>query len=92
MNHDNGSGLRFEYRGAAILIIVHILALFIGFTILANVFQFPEVLRLASSERLALYRHCTRFTLCGAGLRLSCLGDLDAANSCISASNRSQYG
>lgn len=55
MNHDNGSGLRFEYHGAAILIIVHILALFIGFTILANVFQFPEVLRLASSERLALY-------------------------------------
>ena len=56
MNHNGGSGLRFEYRGAAILIIVHILALFIGFTILANVFQFPDVLQLASSERLALYR------------------------------------
>ena len=56
MNYDDDNGLRFEYRGAAILIIVHILALFIGFTILANVFQFPEVLRLASSERLALYR------------------------------------
>lgn len=46
----------FEYRGTAILIIAHILALFVGFTVLAIVFQFPDVLRLPAAERLALYR------------------------------------
>ncbi len=44
------------YRGAAALIIVHILALIVGFGVLGAVFEFPEVLRLSTADRLALYR------------------------------------
>lgn len=44
------------YRGAAALIIVHIVALIAGFGVLGAVFEFPEVLRLSAADRLALYR------------------------------------
>lgn len=44
------------HRWTAALIVVHLVALFAGFTVLAAVFQFPEVLRLPAVERLALFR------------------------------------
>lgn len=44
------------YRGAAALIIVHVLALVAGFGVLGAVFEFPEVLRLSAADRLAFYR------------------------------------
>ena len=44
------------YRGAAALIIIHIVALIVGFGVLGAVFEFPEVLRLSAADRLALYR------------------------------------
>lgn len=53
---DRTGGSIFAYRGTAILIFTHIIALFVGFTILAIVFQFPEVLRLPAEARLSLYR------------------------------------
>ncbi len=43
-------------RWTAFLLAGHIVLLFAGFTILASVFQFPDVLRLPSAERLALFR------------------------------------
>jgi len=43
------------YRGAAVAIICHVVALFVGFTILGVVFGFPDVLRLPASERLATF-------------------------------------
>ncbi len=46
---------RAAYRGAAIAIICHIVALFVGFTILGVVFGFPDVLRAPAGERLATY-------------------------------------
>lgn len=44
------------HRWTAALIVAHLVALFAGFTVLAAVFQFPEVLRLPAVERLALFR------------------------------------
>lgn len=46
---------RAAYRGAAIAIICHIVALFVGFTILGVVFGFPDVLRVPAPQRLATY-------------------------------------
>ncbi len=45
-----------QYRGAAASIFVHILLLFVGFTILASVFEFPDILRQTAPYRLNLYR------------------------------------
>lgn len=45
-----------ENRLTAFILVAHIAAMFAGFTILAGVFQFPEVLRFPASERLALFR------------------------------------
>lgn len=42
-------------RTAALLLIVHVLALFGGFTALGLVFDFPEVLRYPAAERFALF-------------------------------------
>ncbi|MCK5572923.1 MAG: DUF4386 domain-containing protein [Bacteroidetes bacterium] len=47
---------RLQYRGAAVSIFLHIIALFVGFTVLASVFEFPEILRQTSLYRLNLYR------------------------------------
>ncbi len=44
------------YPAAAGFLILHIIILFGGFTTLAAAFQFPEVLRLPTQERLALFR------------------------------------
>lgn len=43
-------------RLTAFILVAHIVAMFTGFTILADVFQFPEVLRFPAAERLALFR------------------------------------
>ncbi|MBX3487807.1 DUF4386 family protein [Parvibaculum sp.] len=43
-------------RWTALLLAGHIVLLFAGFTILAAVFDFPEVLRLPAPERLALFQ------------------------------------
>tara|TARA_R110002074_G_scaffold315972_1_gene486396 strand:- start:2198 stop:3037 length:840 start_codon:yes stop_codon:yes gene_type:complete len=40
----------------ALLLFAHIAAMFAGFTLLADVFQFPDVLRYPAAERLALFR------------------------------------
>jgi hypothetical protein len=45
-----------QYRGAAVSIFVHIIALFVGFTILASTFEFPDILRQTAPYRLNLYR------------------------------------
>lgn len=50
------ASLRATRRAAALVATLHIVALFVGFTVLAAVFQFPEVLRLPAAERLALFR------------------------------------
>jgi hypothetical protein len=42
-------------RWTALLLAGHIVLLFAGFTVLASAFQFPEVLRLSSADRLALF-------------------------------------
>lgn len=55
-HHHDASPGAFERRGTAVLIAVHVIALFAGFGVLAAVFDFPEVLRLPSAERLALFR------------------------------------
>lgn len=44
------------YFAAAGFLVLHIVILFGGFTSLAVVFQFPDVLRLPTQERLALFR------------------------------------
>lgn len=44
------------YRSAAFFLLLHIVILFAGFTILADVFAFPDVLRLPAEDRLALFR------------------------------------
>lgn len=52
-------GARLSHRAnrwTAALIAIHLVALFVGFTVLAAVFEFPEVLRLPAVERLALFR------------------------------------
>lgn len=43
-------------RLTALVLVLHIVALFAGFTLLADVFEFPDVLRYPSEERLALFR------------------------------------
>ena len=43
-------------RLTAFILIAHIAAMFAGFTLLADVFQFPDVLRYPAAERLALFR------------------------------------
>jgi hypothetical protein len=43
-------------RWTALLLAGHIVLLFAGFTVLASAFQFPEVLRLSSADRLALFQ------------------------------------
>ncbi|MBX3494530.1 MAG: hypothetical protein KF899_16300, partial [Parvibaculum sp.] len=43
-------------RWTALMLAGHIVLLFSGFTILAAVFDFPEVLRLPAGERLALFQ------------------------------------
>jgi hypothetical protein len=45
-----------QYKGAAISIFIHIIVLVIGFSVLATVFEFPEVLRESAEYRLRLYR------------------------------------
>jgi hypothetical protein len=44
-----------QYRGAAVSIFLHVIALVVGFSVLAAVFRFPEVLRVTSFDRLSLY-------------------------------------
>ena len=52
------SSFRAQYRGAAFSIFAHVLALFAGFSLLATVFEFPEILRQPAPYRLELYlRH-----------------------------------
>ena len=46
---------RTAYRGGAVSMITHVVALFAGFTILGVAFQFPDILRVPASERLAAY-------------------------------------
>jgi hypothetical protein len=45
-----------EYRATALVIFAHVLILVVGFSILAAVFELPEILRQPSTDRLALYR------------------------------------
>jgi hypothetical protein len=45
-----------QYRGAAASIFVHVIALFVSFTVLASVFEFPDILRQTAPYRLNLYR------------------------------------
>ncbi len=47
---------RIVYLTAALFLVLHIVLLFGGFTLLAIEFQFPDVLRLPTEERLALFR------------------------------------
>lgn len=44
-----------EYRFTAIVILIHVFILFMGFNVLAMVFEFPEVLRQPADYRLALF-------------------------------------
>jgi hypothetical protein len=48
--------MRTTDRLTALVLVAHIAAMFAGFTILADVFQFPDVLRFPADERLALFR------------------------------------
>ncbi len=50
------SATRPIYLAAAGFLVLHIVILFGGFTTLAAAFQFPDVLRLPTQERLALFR------------------------------------
>ena len=43
-------------RLTAFILVAHIAAMFTGFTLLADVFEFPDVLRYPAAERLALFR------------------------------------
>jgi len=47
---------RSTYRGAAIVILAHVLLVYAAFTVLAMVFDFPEVLRRPATERLDLFQ------------------------------------
>ena len=44
-----------QYRGAAISIVAHVLALLAGFTLLSIAFEFPDILRQPAPYRLELY-------------------------------------
>lgn len=47
---------RSTYRGAALAILAHVLLVYGAFTVLALVFDFPEVLRRPATERLDLFQ------------------------------------
>lgn len=47
---------RSDYRGAAVAILAHVLLVYAAFTMLAVVFDFPEVLRRPATERLDLFQ------------------------------------
>ena len=47
---------RSTYRGAAVAILAHLLLVYAAFTVLALVFDFPEVLRRPATERLDLFQ------------------------------------
>lgn len=47
---------RFTYRSAAAAILAHVLLVYAAFTVLALVFDFPEVLRRPATERLDLFQ------------------------------------
>lgn len=47
---------RTAYRGAAVAILAHVLLVYAAFTVLAAVFDFPEVLRRPATERLDLFQ------------------------------------
>lgn len=51
----DNSGIKSRYTGAAVFIFIQITILFAGFTILATVLDFPEVLRESAQSRLELY-------------------------------------
>lgn len=44
-----------EINAPAVTILLHVVMLFAGFSILAEVFAFPDILRASSAERLALF-------------------------------------
>ncbi len=46
---------RAAYRGAAVVVLAHVLLLYAGYTVLALVFDFPDVLRRPAVERLDLF-------------------------------------
>ncbi len=52
----NKPATRVVYLAAACFLVLHIVILFGGFTALAVEFRFPDVLRLPTDERLALFR------------------------------------
>lgn len=56
MSTDGPDHYRAAYRGAAIGIAVHVLVLYAAFTLLAMVFDFPDVLRRPAIERLDLFQ------------------------------------
>jgi hypothetical protein len=56
MNEGEASLSRAGHLVAAALIVLHILVMFSGFTILADVFQFPDILRAPADERFVLFR------------------------------------
>lgn len=45
----------FEYRAAAVVILIHVSLLGLGSQVLAGVFEFPEVLRMPAEYRLGLF-------------------------------------
>jgi len=55
MAHPNPATNKTSDYWTAFLLVAHILVLFTGFTLLAQIFDFPEVLRLSADERLARF-------------------------------------
>ena len=53
MAHD--ATYRAAYRGAAVAIFVHVIALFAGFTVLGVAFDFPDILRVPTVDRLGRF-------------------------------------
>jgi hypothetical protein len=52
-----------NYRATAIAIFIHVLALSVGFSILAAVFEFPDVLRETAVYRLTLFTEQSRIVI-----------------------------
>ena len=52
----DSTGYRAQYRGTALFIFLHVAVLFICFSVLGVVFEFPEVLRQPAQYRLGLFR------------------------------------
>jgi hypothetical protein len=48
------------YRGAAVAILAHVLLMYAAFTVLAVIFDFPDVLRRPAAERLDLFQQVQR--------------------------------